>query len=110
MSVLDKFLILFESDADDAAKDVKKLDKSLDDTEKTAEGTTDATDNTGKQFAIMGAKALGAIGGIVALTSAITGLISTAQRIDTLQKFSDLIDENVEDVDAWSGAVVRAGG
>lgn len=110
MGVLEKFLILFESDADDANKDVKKLDKSLDDTEKSAIGASKASDGASKQFVSMGAKALGAIGGIVAITSAITGLISTAARIDELGKFADLIGENLEDIDAWGGAVVRAGG
>jgi hypothetical protein len=110
MGVLEKFLILFESDASDASKDVKKLDKSLDDTEKSATGATKAAGTTSKQFLTMGTKALGAVGGIVAITSAITGLISTAGRVDELGKFADLIGENIEDVDAWGGAVVRAGG
>ena len=201
MGVLEKFLILFESDADDANRDIKKLDKSLDDVEQSSKAATDAADNfaegtknlsssaklvavdlaklskedivkskqidnlnalskdlkklgetealevgkkiglnekqiktlrkgkigvkelsnelkgikapansASKQFTSMGVKALGAVGGIVALVSAVTGLISTAQRIDELKKFSDLIDENIEDIDAWGGAVVRAGG
>jgi len=110
MTVLDKFLILFESDADNANKDVKKLDKSLDDTEKSAIGATKASDETSKQFVSMGIKALGAVGSIIAVTSAITGFISTAVRIDELGKFADLIGENIEDIDAWGGAVVRAGG
>lgn len=110
MGVLEKFLILFESDADDANKDVKKLDKSLDDTEKSAKGVTKASDGASKQFVSMGVKALGAVGGIVAITSAITGMVATAGRIDDLVKFSDLIGENAADVDAWGGAAVRAGG
>lgn len=110
MGVLEKFLILFESDADDVNKDIKKLDKSLDDTEQSAVGATKASDGASKQFVSMGAKALSAVGGIVAVTSAITGLISTAARIDELGKFADLIGENLEDIDAWGGAVVRAGG
>jgi len=110
MGILEKFLILFESDADDASKDVKKLDKSLDNTEKSAKGATKASDGASKQFVSMGVKALGAVGGIVAITSAITGMIATAGRIDDLVKFSDSIGENVADVDAWGGAVTRAGG
>lgn len=110
MGILEKFLILFESDADDASKDVKKLDKSLDKTEKSAKGATKASGNASKQFASMGVKALGAVGGVVAIASAISGLIATAGRIDNLVKFSDSIGENAADVDAWGGAVVRAGG
>lgn len=110
MGVLEKFLILFESDAKETSKDVKKLDKSLDNTEKSAKGATKASDGATKQFASMGVKALGAVGGIVAISSAISGLITTAGRIDDLVKFSDSIGENVEDVDAWGGAVTRAGG
>ncbi len=110
VGILEKFLILFESDADDADKDVKKLDKSLDNVEKSAKGATSASDGASKQFVSMGVKALGAVGGIFAVTSAITGLISTAGRIDDLVKFSDSIGENAADVDAWGGAVTRAGG
>ena len=124
MTVLDKFLILFESDADDANKDVKKLDKTLDKTEKSAKSVTKQSSKlskeikglkapastASKQFLTMGSKALGAVGGVVALTGAIVGLLATTQKIDELSKFSDLIGENIEDVDAWSGAVVRAGG
>lgn len=110
MSVLDKFLILFESDAKESAKDVKKLDKSLDDTEKSAKGATKASDSAGKQFASMGMKAFGAIGGIMAITGAISSVIESAGRIDALAKFSDSIGESIENVDAWSGAAVRAGG
>ena len=201
MGVLEKFLILFESDADDANKDVKKLDNSLDDVEQSSRAATDAANSfsegtknlsssaklaaadlanlskedvvkskqidnlnslskdlkklgetealevgkkiglderqiktlrkgkegvrelskelkgiktpassASKQFVSLGTKALGAVGGIVAITSAITGFISTAGRIDELGKFADLIGENLEDIDAWGGAVVRAGG
>ena len=110
MGILEKFLILFESDAKETSKDVKKLYKSLDDTEKSAKGAASASDKASKQFSLMGKKALGVIGGVTAVTAAFAGLIATAGRIDALVKFSDSIGENVADVGAWGGAVTRAGG
>ncbi len=110
MSLLESFLILFESDADDATKDIKSLDKALDDTEKTANNTTDATDSAGASFLDMGKKSLGAVGGVLALVSAVAGLAAKAQQLDQLGKFADRIGGDIQEIDAWGEAVIRAGG
>lgn len=109
-SVLETFFILFESDASDAKKEVDSLDKSLDDVEKTAGKSVDASDKAGDAFLEMGRSAIGAIAGVFALGSIISGTMAKAQQIDDLGKFSRVIGENVGDVNAWEEAVIRAGG
>lgn len=110
MSVLESFFILFESDASDAKKEVEGLDQSLDDTEKSAQGAVKSSDAAGAAFLEMGKSALGAVAGVFALGSMVAGVTAKAQQLDSLLKFSELIGESIEDVDAWSEAVIRSGG
>lgn len=109
-SVLETFLIMFESDASDAKQEVEGLDKALDDTDKSATKAVDSSDKAGAAFLEMGKSALGAVAGVFALGSIIQGTLAKAADIDELGKFSRVIGENVGDVNAWEQAVIRAGG
>jgi hypothetical protein len=108
--ILDKFIILFSSDAAAAKKDIDALNTSLDGTEKSANKTTDATTETNKQFLGLGKYAWGAIGGIAALTSSFAGLFVTMDRMRTLEGLSTILEEDIELLDAWGGATYRMGG
>jgi hypothetical protein len=108
--ILDKFLILFESDAADAKKDIDGLNSSLGTTEETAGKTTKASSETSKQFLGMGKTAWAAIGGITALTTAFAGLFVTMDRMRALEGFASILEEDIQEVDAWAGAVYRMGG
>lgn len=109
-SVLETFFILFESDASDAKKGVDDLDKSLGETSKAAKKSISSTDKATEAFVGMGKNALQAAAGVFALGSMIAGISAKAAQLDELGKFSELIGENIGDVDAWSQAAVRAGG
>lgn len=109
-SVLETFLILFEADADKAKKDIDGLDKTLGKTEKTADKSVKSVDNAADSFVAMGKSALTAAAGVFAFGSMIAGVTAKAAQLDELGKFSQLIGENIGDVDAWSEAVIRSGG
>tara|TARA_R110000851_G_scaffold279659_4_gene432959 strand:+ start:927 stop:2393 length:1467 start_codon:yes stop_codon:yes gene_type:complete len=110
MSVLETFFILFEADSSGADKDVKALDKNLDGLEKSATDTTDSIESMSGEFVAAGKSALGAVAGVAALVGMVATLRMKAQQLDELGKFSELVGESVGDIDAWSQAVVRAGG
>jgi len=110
MSVLETFFILFEADSSGADKNVKTLDKNLDGLEKSATDTTDSIESMSGEFIAAGKNALGAVAGVAALVGMVTTLRMKAQQLDELGKFSELVDESVGDIDAWSQAAVRAGG
>lgn len=102
-SVIETFLILFQSDADEAADDIGELNETLDDTEVSANSAADS-------FVNMGKSALGAVAGVFALSAIVGGLLVKTDQLDQLQKFSDLVGENIGEVDAWGQAVIRSGG
>lgn len=110
MSVLETFFILFEADSGSADKDVKTLDKNLDGLEKSATDTTDSVESMAGEFVAAGKSALGAVAGVAALVGMVANLRMKAQQLDELGKFSELVGESVGDIDAWSQAVIRAGG
>lgn len=110
MSVLETFFILFEADASEADKGVKSLDKNLDSLESSAVDTTDSVEAMASEFVAAGKNALGAVAGIAALVGMVANLKMKAQQLDELGKFSELVGESVGDIDAWSQAVIRAGG
>jgi TP901 family phage tail tape measure protein len=96
MALLDKFLILFETDADEAKKSVEGFNDSLDDTETSAD------------------KAALSIGDLVsaylALATVKATVLDSAFRTDTIGKFSETLGFNIQEVDAWGAAVERNGG
>lgn len=110
MSVLEVFTIIFEADAGKADKGVKSLDKNLDGLEKSATDTTDSVEAMAGEFVAAGKSALGAVAGVAALVGMVANLRMKAQKLDELGKFSELVGESVGDIDAWSQAVIRAGG
>ncbi len=110
MSVLETFLILFESDAEEAKKDIKGLNNELDNTEESAKGVTEISDKLGKSIEKSAKDALKATVAYFALKKIYSGFMDSISEIDALNKFSDRINENIEDVSAWSYAITSAGG
>jgi hypothetical protein len=109
-SILETFLILFESDAKDAKKDADGLNKTLDKTEKEAKKVTTQSQKLSKEFVKMGKSAFASVASIVALGASIKALSSQAQSIAELGRFSDSVGENIEMVNAWGNSVERFGG
>jgi hypothetical protein len=96
VSILDKFLILFETDAGDAKDDIEGLGGALDDTEESAQGAALSIGDLAAAF--------------VALSAIKSSIFDTAFNTDTVGKFSETLGFNIEKVDAWGAAVERNGG
>lgn len=117
MSLLSIFGIEFQTDAEDATKEVDKLDDSLDSLEKTAEDVTGAVDDMDGAVNESASGFLGladgvgtAAAGLVVLTGLFAGITSQAMATDEIGKFSETLGLSVEDVGAWGEAVRRSGG
>lgn len=117
MSILSTFGILFQTDADDATKEVDGLDKSLGNLEQTAEDVAGAVDdmdgavNDSAEGFLGLADGVGtAAAGLVVLTGLFAGLTSQAMSTDEIGKFSETLGLSIEDVGAWGEAVKRSGG
>lgn len=110
MSILDTFLILFESNADDVKKGAREAEaatKGLDDKLKHA---NDSSDKLGKSF-LSAAKTFAIAATAAFSVHRIAGAIfAQAELTDALGKTSRALDVNVEDLDAWGQAAARSGG
>ena len=108
-SVLETFFLLFESDADKAAKDLEKVDKASDDTADSLEKTSEKSEQANASFTDM-------IGKLKAVAVAYIGVqgaqaaLNLATQVDMLGKTADMWGLNVEELNAWGEAAVRNGG
>lgn len=109
-NLLDTFLILFESDASEVKKGAEDAEKAVDDLEDSLDGAEDTAVELGASFGEMAKQAGIALLALVSISAARQGLINTAGSVDALGKLTNRLGENVEEIDAWSGAAVRAGG
>ena len=89
MSVLDTVFVMFKADSKDLKKGYAEVNKSTD-------------------KLVSGLK--GKIAGLLGGAAIISGMRAAEEYADRLGKISDAIGVNIEDVDAWGGAVARAGG
>ena len=104
--VLDTFYILFESDSSDVKKGAEDAQRSVDDLEDSLQASDEQAFDLGNSLKT----AAIAMAALFAASAAKEGIISTAREADELLKFSQRLNENVSEVDAWGGAAVRAGG
>ena len=108
-SLLETFFILFESDADKAAK-------GLDDVEKAADGAADGLEETTKQSEEANKsfgktiKAAAGVATALGLVTAANKALQLTQQVDQLGKYADLWGKNVSSINAWQQANMRAGG
>ena len=108
--LLETFYILFESDSSDVKEGADKAKKSTDDLEGSLASSGSEAQLTGKSLGSMAKVAAGALASLVAVSAIKRGIIDTAAEADALGKFSERLNENIESISAWSGAVERSGG
>lgn len=110
MSILETFMILFESDASDVQRGTDEANKSAETLDKTLEKiglTTDGMTDSMKEFTSV---ALGSLAAFLSLGGALGGAIEKAEEIDALARAADALNMPIEDIDAWGKAAERAGG
>ena len=117
MSLLTVFGLMFETDADDAAKSVGGLDDKLKKTEGSAKSATTQTDAFTKTTATLsktGSELVGTLTGMAAAYLSVSGAISStmtnAALVDDIGKFSQTLGFNASEVDTWGQAIARNGG
>lgn len=110
MSILDTFYILFKTDAADAAKDLKKVEKASDDAADGLSRTDKAAVKMSSSF-IKFAKDLAApLAGLLSIGSLYATAIARADHIGQLDRFSVKLNSTISDVDAFQRAVKGVGG
>lgn len=117
MSMLESFLILFETDSKESAKEVDGLNKKLDETETSAndavKGMDSASDSSGAMSAsfVDAAKSAGGLIAAFMSVSAISNLIvDVASLDDHVGKMSETLDLNMQKLDTWGAAAEINGG
>lgn len=110
MALLDVFGIVFEGDASGVNDGLETAESSSDDLRKNLIDTDKAAGELGDSFLSLIGSAKGALASLLSLGIATTAVISTAAATDEVGKFSQTLGLNIEEVQAWSEAVVRSGG
>jgi len=109
-SILEAFSIVYESEGQELERGLDKTDKKAKETEKSLLDLEKASDELGKTFLGFVNDSSAKIIGLLSLAGLAYGLLSQAENIDQLGKFSQALGVNVEDVNAWGEAVIRSGG
>jgi methyl-accepting chemotaxis protein len=109
-SVLETFLILFESNADDVDKGSQQAKKSTDSLNDALKNTQAATDKTAESFTKMLASAGGALASVLSVAAITGAVMAAADNADMLGEFTERLGLNIEEVNAWGDAVKVNGG
>jgi hypothetical protein len=109
-SVLETFLILFESNADDVDKGSQQAKKSTESLNDSLKNTQTSTNATAESFVKMLSSAAGALTSIISVAAITGAVISAANNADALGEFTEKLGLNIEEVNAWGDAVAVNGG
>lgn len=109
-SLLETFGILFDSDADEVKKGAQEAEQATDSLEEKIQDTDEVTAQLGETFSDLISSASGALAGILGAGAITAGIVSAAAATDEVGKFTETLGLNIEEVQAWSEAVVRSGG
>lgn len=110
MNILETFLILFESNADDVKKGADEAGRATDKLDDKIKDTQSTTDRLGKSFMGMAGQAAAAIGSIVSVGAIVASVFAAANYADYLDETSEALGVNVEQLDLWGRAAKMAGG
>ena len=109
-SVLEQFFILFSSNADEIEESTERAGKATDKLEEKVEDTGKETERLNKAFLKISREAQSAIIGVLGFGAVTAGLLNAARQADEVGKFSETLGINVQELGAWSEAVIRSGG
>ena len=108
--ILETFGIVFDSDASEVTAGAAQAEAATDSLGDAIEDVDNSTAGLGDSFLDLIGSAQGALLSILGAGALTAGIINAAQMTDEIGKFSETLDLNVDDVHAWSEAVVRSGG
>jgi hypothetical protein len=110
MSILDTFYILFKTDADEAAKDLKKVDDASDQAEAGLKKVDRAADGVGASFINMAKSIAAPLLALASFGSLMSIATARAADIRQLDQFASKLNSNVSDVDAFKRSITAMGG
>ena len=110
MAILDTLSVIFDADGSKLKKGAGEAEKTIEETKNKVVETDAAAQKLGDSFLDTLKSAQGAIAGLLGLGAITASVVAGAAATDALGKFSDSIGVNIEDVDAWGEATIRAGG
>lgn len=109
-SVLETFLILFSSNADEVEKGAETAAKSVDKLEKNLKSSNVQTQKAGESFVKMSNQAAAALGSIISVGALIGGFFRAQTIANDLADISEVIGISVEELSLWGDAVSKSGG
>lgn len=109
-SILETFVLLFESNADDVKKGADDATRSADKLETSLKSNRAASDAVGASLVEMATRAGGAIAALLSLGAITDAVFRAADFADQVGEFSQKLGLNVEDVSAWGDALQVNGG
>lgn len=109
-SILESFIILFESNADDVKKGAADATQTTDKLETSLLATRAASEQTGASLVAMASRAAGAISAVLSLGAITSAMFNAADYADQVGEFSEKLGLNVEEVSAWGDALQVNGG
>ena len=110
MAVLDVFQILFTSDASGVKKGADEAEKATEELTDKVKAADVAAEKLGGSFVDALTSAQGTLAALVSVSGIAAAVISEAANTDELGRFTDALGLNIEEVSAWSGLIVGAGG
>lgn len=110
MSVLETFLILFESNSADVKRGAAEAKKTTDDLEKTLGASDKAANKLSGSFMSMARGAALSLAGIVSVGAVLNGVFASARIADNLGDASAALGIAVEDISAFGDAAKKEGG
>jgi phage-related protein len=109
-SILETFVLLFESNADDVKKGSDEAKQSSDRLNESLKSVDGATADVGAEFVRMLSTAGGALASVLSVAAITGAVLSAADNADALGEFTDRLALNIEEVNAWGDAVQVNGG
>lgn len=108
--LLDAFYYVFEANTKELEKGVEQSEKKTKELDKAMDGADKTASKLGLNFKTVITGMAGALAGLVAVGSMRQTIQETMEYGAALADASDRLGIGVEDLEAWQGAVVRAGG
>lgn len=108
-SILETFLILFESDSKEVKKGAEEAGKSTKELEAKLKSSGNASKELGSEFLRTARAAVGAITAILSVEAAIHGIERSLEFAHSMSEAAEAIDVNASELTAWAAAAEVTG-
>lgn len=109
-TIIDEFMVKMKLDGKEWAQDAKEVEQSIKGVKEELKNTESAGESFGGMAEGLKGKLMGLVGAFTALYGVQQTFMNYLSTADAMGKFADSIGQNIEDVHAWSEAVIRSGG